>query len=129
MSTLVVAAAQAEAVAGDLVGNARTAAGLVRDAAEQGAQVVVLPEAFLNGYDFDAFAGPLPGLIDLPLDPLRDAARETGTVVVVGSALAAGGVATLSSVVEKTTFGSARQISANSRSSAPSVESRSAVSQ
>jgi predicted amidohydrolase len=99
VSTLVVAAAQAEAVAGDLVGNAGTAAGLVRDAAEQGAQVVVLPEAFLTGYDTGVFAGPLPGLVDLPLDPLRDAARETGSVVVVGSALAAAGVATLSSVV------------------------------
>ena len=61
--------------------------------------MVVLPEAFLTGYDLAVFAGPLPSLVDLPLDPLRDAARETGAVVVASSALAAGGVATLSSVV------------------------------
>ena len=96
---LTVAAAQAEAVAGDLAANDRTAAGLVREAADQGARVVVLPEAYLTGYDLDVFAGTLPSLVDLPLDALRDAARDTGTVVVASSALAAEGVATLSSVV------------------------------
>ena len=96
---LTVAAAQAEAVAGDLAANDRTAAGLVREAADQGARVVVLPEAYLTGYDLDVFAGTLPSLVDLPLDALRDAARDTGSVVVASSALAAEGVATLSSVV------------------------------
>jgi predicted amidohydrolase len=96
---LTVAAAQAEAVAGDPGANVRTAAGLVREAAEQGAQVVVLPEAFLTGYDLDVFAASLPALVDLPLDPLLDAARETGAVVVASSALEAQGVKTLSSVV------------------------------
>ena len=96
---LTVAAAQAEAVAGDLAANDRTAAGLVREAADRGARVVVLPEAYLTGYDLDVFAGPLPSLVDLPLDALRDAARDTGAVVVASSALAAEGVATLSSVV------------------------------
>ncbi len=98
-----VAAAQAEAVAGDLDVNVRTAAELVRDAGEQGAQVVVLPEAFLTGYDLDVFASSLPGLVDLPLEPLIEAAGQTGAVVVAGSALAAdvGGttVKTLSSLV------------------------------
>jgi 5-aminopentanamidase len=96
---LTVAAAQAEAVAGDLAGNVRTAAGLVREAADRGARVVVLPEAYLTGYDLDVFGGPLPSLVDLPLDGLREAARDTGTVVVASSALADEGVATLSSVV------------------------------
>jgi len=96
---LTVAAAQAEAVAGDLAGNVRTAAGLVREAADRGARVVVLPEAYLTGYDLDVFGGPLPSLVDLPLDGLREAARDTGAVVVASSALAAEGVATLSSVV------------------------------
>jgi predicted amidohydrolase len=96
---LTVAAAQAEAVAGDLAANVGTAAGLVREAADRGARVVVLPEAYLTGYDLDVFAGPLPSLVDLPLDALRDAARDTGTVVVASSALAAEGIATLSSVV------------------------------
>ena len=96
---LTVAAAQAEAVAGDLTANVGTAAGLVREAADLGARVVVLPEAFLTGYDMDVFAGQLPSLVDLPLDPLREAARDAGAVVVASSALAAEGVATLSSVV------------------------------
>jgi predicted amidohydrolase len=96
---LTVAAAQAEAVAGDLAANVGTAAGLVREAADRGARVVVLPEAYLTGYDLDVFAGPLPSLVDLPLDALRDAARDTATVVVASSALAAGGIGTLSSVV------------------------------
>jgi predicted amidohydrolase len=96
---LTMAAAQAEAVAGDLAANAATAARLVREAGDSGAQVVVLPEAFLTGYDLPTFAGALPALVDLPLDALREAARDTGAVVVLGSALESGGVKTLSSVV------------------------------
>ena len=96
---LTLASGQAESVAGDLAANAKTAAELVRGAGGRGAEVVVLPEAFLTGYDVDVFAGPLPSLVDLPLEPIRDAARETGAVVVVGSALAAEGVVTLSSIV------------------------------
>src|SRR4051812_18849813 len=99
MSRLVVAAAQAESASGDLVANAGTAAGLGPGAGDAGAQVVVLPEASHPGYDNDVFAGPLPALVALPVEPLRDAARDTGSVVVVGCALATGGVATLSSVV------------------------------
>jgi len=94
-----VAAAQGVAVAGDLAANVATAAELVRSAADQGAEVVVLPEAFLTGYDLAVFAGPLPALVDLPLTPLVAAARDTGAVVVASSALSSGGVATLSSVV------------------------------
>ena len=101
--SLTVAAAQAEAVAGDLHGNVRTAAGLVREAGDAGARVVVLPETFLTGYDVGVFAGRLPDLADLPLDPLREAARETGAVVVASSALEAKvdghRVKTISSVV------------------------------
>ncbi len=99
MTRLVVAAAQDVSVAGDPAANVATAAALVRSAAEQGAEVVVLPEAFLTGYDLAVFRGPLPALVDLPLWPLVDAARDTGAVVVASSALASGGVATLSSVV------------------------------
>ena len=96
---LVVAAAQAQAVAGELDTNVRTAAGLVREAADRGAQVVVLPETFMTGYDLDAFAGRLPSLADLPLAPLRDAARDSGAVVVAGCALEAEGLKTISSIV------------------------------
>ena len=96
---LTLAAGQAESVAGDLAANATTVAELVREAGDRGAEVVVLPEAFLTGYDRDVFAGPLPSLVDLPLEPILAAASETGAVVVVSSALAAEGVATLSSIV------------------------------
>lgn len=84
------AVAQAAAVAGDLPANATRAAALVREAGDRGARVVVLPEAFLTGYAPAAFADP-PDLARLragELDVLRDAARATGAVVVVGSALA-----------------------------------------
>jgi predicted amidohydrolase len=98
-----VAAAQAEAVAGDLDANVRTAAELVREAAGRGAEVVVLPETFLTGYDSGVFAGRLPSLADLPLEPLREAARDARAVVVAGSALEAQigdqRVKTISSVV------------------------------
>ncbi|WP_299050740.1 carbon-nitrogen hydrolase family protein [uncultured Nocardioides sp.] len=101
--TLRVAAAQAEAVAAHdtqgLAANAATAARLVRRAAGEGARVVVLPEAFLTGYDAAVFAGPLPGPGDLDagwLDPLRTATAETGVVALVGTALDRGEVRTLS---------------------------------
>ncbi len=103
MTRLVVAAAQAEAVPGDLAANVATAASLVREAVDQGAAVVVLPETFLTGYEMDVFAAPLPSLVDLPLGPLVDAARDTGAVVVASSALEARigdhAVKTISSVV------------------------------
>lgn len=94
-----IAAAQGEAVAGDLVANVRTAARLVDRAAGEGADVVVLPEAFLTGYAASVFAGPLPTPADLAgplLDPVRDAARTGGVVALVGTPVARGAVATLS---------------------------------
>jgi predicted amidohydrolase len=94
-----VAAAQGVAVAGDLPANVATAASLVADAAAEGASVVVLPEAFLNGYALEVFAAPLPSLADLPLAPLVSAVRSAGVVAVVGAALEAEGVKTLSSLV------------------------------
>jgi predicted amidohydrolase len=64
---------------------------------------VVLPETFLTGYSTQVFAATLPALVDLPLEPLREAARDTGAVVVASSALEARvgdhAVKTISSVV------------------------------
>ncbi|MCH1866279.1 carbon-nitrogen hydrolase family protein [Nocardioides sp. CFH 31398] len=101
--TLRLAAAQAEAVAAHdtdgLAANATTAARLVDRAADEGARVVVLPEAFLTGYDAAVLAGPLPGPGDLDsawLDPLREAVERTGVVALVGVALDRGGSRTLS---------------------------------
>ena len=98
---MIVAAGQASSVAGDLAANVATAARLTRLAGTQGVAVLVLPEAFLTGYDDATFAGPLPtvdALVDV-LDPLRQACAETGTTVVVGAALQRTGHKTLSSVV------------------------------
>lgn len=99
---MIVAAAQAEARAGDLSANVATAARLVDLAGGQGAALVVLPEAFLTGYDAAVFAGPLPTPADLEgprLDPLRAAAAASGATVVASTALDRGGRRTLASVV------------------------------
>ena len=90
MSTLRVAAAQGVAVAGEIDTNVATAARLVRRAADEGAALVVLPEAFLTGYDGGAFAGKVPRADDLAggwLDPLRDEAARGDLTVVVGTPL------------------------------------------
>ncbi|WFE41278.1 carbon-nitrogen hydrolase family protein [Micromonospora sp. WMMD998] len=92
---LTVAAVQAEPVPGDVAGNARAAARLVHRAAV--ARVVVLPELFLPAYHpptlgadptgTDVAADP-DGRVDDPrLDPLRAAARDAGTAVVIGAAV------------------------------------------
>lgn len=90
-----VAVGQAEAVPGDVAGNAATAARLVRQA--DGARVVVLPELFLPAYHPETLAAE-PARTDLAaddtgqvtdarLDPLREAARAAAAVVVVGAAV------------------------------------------
>ncbi|MGH3454995.1 MAG: carbon-nitrogen hydrolase family protein [Nocardioidaceae bacterium] len=89
---LTIAAAQAESVSGDVAGNAKTAADLVREGAAAGARVVVLPELFLPGYDLAGLAADRDGDVvdvdgDPRLDPLRSACRETGTVAVVGASM------------------------------------------
>jgi predicted amidohydrolase len=97
-----VAAGQAVSVSGDLAANVATAARLTSLAAADGVRVLVLPEAFLTGYDAAAFAGPLPdasGLDDGWLDPLRDASAAGDVVVVAGTALRRGTDRRLSQVV------------------------------
>lgn len=102
MADVRVAAGQAQACAGDLGGNAATAARLTRQAGQCGADVLVLPEAFLTGYDLDVFAGPLPtpeAHAGPALDPLRAAAAETGVAVLVGTAVDRGDRRTLSTAL------------------------------
>ncbi len=91
--TLVVAAVQAEPVAGEVAKNAVTAARLVREAAQQGARVAVLPELFLPAYHPPALYADPQGtsvhadeegrVADDRLDPLR----ENGIVTVVGASV------------------------------------------
>ncbi|MFB9239085.1 carbon-nitrogen hydrolase family protein [Plantactinospora siamensis] len=94
---LTVAAAQAEAVPGDVTGNAGTAARLVATAAAGGARLLVLPELFLPAYHpptlradpagTDVAAGP-DGRVDDPrLAALPRAAAEHGVVAVLGAAV------------------------------------------
>ena len=54
---LVVAAGQARCAALDVAANAAAAADLVLLAADEGADVLVLPELFLTGYELEAIAG------------------------------------------------------------------------
>lgn len=99
---MIVAAGQAAAEPGDPVANVATAARLTALAGGQGVELLVLPEAFLSGYDGAVFAGVLPTFADLAgplLDPLRAASAATGVTVVASTALDRGARRTLSSVV------------------------------
>ncbi|HEY1176623.1 MAG TPA: carbon-nitrogen hydrolase family protein [Phytomonospora sp.] len=82
-----VAAAQAHALAGNVAENVATAAQLVRFAAASGADIVVLPEMFLSGYDLDL----------IRTDPA--ACYASRTVAVVGAAVRRGGRRTMSLIV------------------------------
>ncbi|GAB3771362.1 putative amidohydrolase [Nocardioides ginsengisegetis] len=99
MTVLRVAAAQATCTSGDVPANVATAARLVRLAGSQDVRLVLLPEAFLTGYDPGVFLGEVPALEGSWLDPLREAATETGAVVVASTPLARGSAKTLSMLV------------------------------
>ncbi|MFB7337918.1 carbon-nitrogen hydrolase family protein [Streptomyces adustus] len=86
---LTVAAGQAACAGLDVAADVAAAADLVRRAADQGADLLVLPELFLTGYE-------LPGIVadpatytlspaDARLDPLATACAETRTAVVAGA--------------------------------------------
>ncbi|MEU1419514.1 carbon-nitrogen hydrolase family protein [Kitasatospora sp. NPDC005751] len=86
-----IAAAQAQAVAGDLPANVATVADLIREAASDGVRLVLFAEKFLSGYEPELIrTDPLkysvqPG--DPRLAPIADACRETDTAAVVGAAV------------------------------------------
>jgi predicted amidohydrolase len=86
---LTVAAGQARCVALDVAANVATAADLVRRAAVQRADVLVLPELFLTGYELPAIAADQRTYAirpdDARLDPLAAACAQTRTAVVVGA--------------------------------------------
>jgi 5-aminopentanamidase len=86
---LTVAAGQAACAALDVHANVAAAAELVRRAAGQGADLLVLPELFLTGYELQAIAAD-PGTWTLGpgdprLEPLATACARTRTAVVVGA--------------------------------------------
>ena len=83
-----VATVQAEATPGAVAENVQKAAEYVRQAASEGARLVVFPEAFVTGYDNTAFESTTPNLVDVSwLGPLQDTVDETGAVVVLNSAI------------------------------------------
>ncbi|MGH3659058.1 MAG: carbon-nitrogen hydrolase family protein [Micromonosporaceae bacterium] len=95
---LKVAAIQAEAVPGEVAHNAVTVARLIREAADAGVRLAVFPELFLPAYDPPALtANParcdVPAndddlVADLRLDPIREAVQDTGSVALIGAAVA-----------------------------------------
>lgn len=96
MTRLLVAAGQAAPVNGDLAANVEAAAAMTRLAGGQGVRLLVLPEAFLTGYDWDAFdrvresgRPRLEALADVTA-PLQRAAHEAGCTVLVCTPLLRG---------------------------------------
>ncbi|MDX6743906.1 carbon-nitrogen hydrolase family protein [Actinocorallia sp. A-T 12471] len=88
METLRVGLAQITALPGDVTGNAHAAAQTVKEAADAGAALAVFPELSLIGYDLALLADPTLVITadDARLDPVREAARETGVTAVVSGA-------------------------------------------
>lgn len=83
-----VAVGQAVCIAGDVTANVATACDMVRRANDEGADVLVLPELFLSGYELHAIASTASIPIDhddARLDPIGDACREHHTALVVGA--------------------------------------------
>ncbi|MGC4808252.1 carbon-nitrogen hydrolase family protein [Micromonospora sp. DT233] len=83
-----VAAAQIEAVGGDLPGNAATHAAVIARAAAHGVDVLVFPELSLCGYDFPLLTADVARCEVAPGDPalrtVGQACRDHGVTAVVG---------------------------------------------
>ncbi|MDP1793363.1 MAG: carbon-nitrogen hydrolase family protein [Acidimicrobiales bacterium] len=88
IDAVTVAAGQARCVAGDVETNAITACDMVRRAQHEGAEVLLLPELFLTGYELDGIVHD-PSLAIQPDDPRLDelgaACRDAHVAVVVGA--------------------------------------------
>src|SRR4051812_39673224 len=105
MRDLTAAAIQAPAVPADVKANAETAARLVAEAGDRGAEIAVLPQLFLPAYhmtalaDFAADVHPdADGLVaDDRLDPLREAAGRT--LVLIGAAVRRDGRRTIGTLL------------------------------
>ncbi|MFE3646879.1 nitrilase-related carbon-nitrogen hydrolase [Streptomyces sp. NPDC059152] len=84
---MIIAAAQFPSVPGDIAANATRMGGLIAEAAERGAGLVVFSELALTHYDLGLIAADPVGLAVLPDDPrlapVREACRATGVAAVV----------------------------------------------
>jgi predicted amidohydrolase len=89
MDALTVAAAQAACAPLDVAANIASSVDLLHRAADQGADLLVLPELFLTGYELPGIVADADRLAlaadDARLDPLAAACRQTRTAVVVGA--------------------------------------------
>jgi 5-aminopentanamidase len=103
MPELRIAVGQAAATSGSTTGNVTTACRLVDMAADRAASLLLLPEAFLAGYDPELFAAGLGRVAVDPtgpeLAPLREACARRGVAAVVGACLARRDGVTNSAVV------------------------------
>jgi predicted amidohydrolase len=100
-----VAAGPAVPVNGDLAANIATGVALTLEAGERGVGLLVLPEAFLTGYDWDAFdqvratGRPRVEALDGLLAPLGRAAAQASCTVLVSTPLLRGDRMRLSTLV------------------------------
>ncbi|MGW2815060.1 carbon-nitrogen hydrolase family protein [Streptomyces sp. NPDC001415] len=90
-----IAAAQAQAVPGEVEANAAAVARLIREAGDGGARVVVFPEKFLSGYEIELIRTDPRRCAVRPADPrlapIAEACRASGVTAVVGAAVQDGG--------------------------------------
>jgi len=80
-----VAAVQPNMIAGEPERNARRALRLVRRAIKRRAELIVLPELFITGFDYDCIADYPQERTNDCLRELRALARQGGAVIVAGS--------------------------------------------
>jgi omega-amidase len=80
-----VAAIQLKMTAGLPEKNIARALRLVRRAARQGVKLILLPELFITGFDYECIAGLPQRRTDECLRELRAIARQAGTAIVAGS--------------------------------------------
>ncbi|SIT49203.1 Nitrilase/cyanide hydratase and apolipoprotein N-acyltransferase [Paraburkholderia ribeironis] len=90
-TSLRIAAAQAQPVAGDVAANIARTVELTAVAADRGAKLVVFPEKFLSGYEPDLIAGDpakyaFDDSHDPRLEPIREICRRREIAVIVGAA-------------------------------------------
>ena len=87
MSKVKIACAQIDCLIGDVASNRTKVIDRIREAAEQGAKLVILPECAITGYAFDsleeaaAFAEPIDGPT---ASAIARACEETGVYAIVG---------------------------------------------
>lgn len=87
---ITIAAAQSISVPGDVQTNVQAHLRMVQTAARHGVQWLVFPELSLTGYELAAMPGLVLHAEHALLDPLREAARESGMAITVGAPVATG---------------------------------------